>query len=161
MDKTKKIIGRRLTAQHLEYQKIAENVEYKTISRDRLYRLASKLPMIDLISDSEAVILTNLLAIIPDKEFKKGGFPITLRTNQEISFGSLSPGRISTILSRLYDCGLIVIWDFGYYGRRNINDIDYYERYTATIRAIDLRIFIIRYYELKKKVDKKLKRIAY
>lgn len=157
MDKIKKITGRRLTAQHLEYQKIAENVEYKTVSRDRLYRLASKLPMIDLISDSEASILTNLLEIIPDKAFKKGGFPITFRTNQEISFGFRSPGRISTILSRLYDCGLIVIWDFGYFGRQHIDEND---RYTPSTRGINLRIFIIRYYELKEKVNKKRKCVA-
>lgn len=43
MNKTKKIIGRWLTAQHLEYQKIAENVEYKPVSRNKLSKLAYRL----------------------------------------------------------------------------------------------------------------------
>ncbi|WP_051039132.1 helix-turn-helix domain-containing protein [Bartonella vinsonii] len=156
MDRTKKIIGRRLTAQHLEYQKIAENVEYKPVSRNKLSKLAYRLSHIDLISGAESSVLSTLLEITPDKAFKKGGVPIIFKSNQDIGCMTRSPGRVSVLLSSLYDCGLIVIWDFGYFGRQHIDDND---RYTPSTRAIDLRLFIIRYYELKEKVDKKLKSV--
>ncbi|WP_371923344.1 helix-turn-helix domain-containing protein [Bartonella sp. B1098] len=140
--------GRHLTAQHLEYQKIAENVEYKTVSRDRLSKLAYRLPFIGLISESEASILSTLLQITPDKAFKKGGVPIIFKSNRDIGFMTRSPGRVSILLSRLYAHGLIVIWDFGYFGCQHIDEND---RYTSSTRGIDLHILLFGTMSLRKK----------
>lgn len=87
----------------------------------------------------------------------EGGVPIIFKSNQDIGFITRSPGCVSKLLSGLYACGLIVIWDFGYFGCQRIDKDD---RYTPSTRGIDLRIFIIRYYELKEKVDKKLKSVV-
>ncbi|UTO28132.1 helix-turn-helix domain-containing protein [Bartonella harrusi] len=95
--------------------------------------------------------------MLPDKAFRKAGVPILFVANQEIC-SYRSPGRMSRLLSGLYTAGLIVIWDCGYSGRQHTDDN---ERYTVSTRGIDLRMFIIRYRELKEKVDKELKRIQF
>ncbi|WP_273789564.1 helix-turn-helix domain-containing protein [Bartonella sp. ML70XJBT] len=54
------------------------------------------------------------------------------------------------MLSRLYDCGLVVMRDSGNFKRYSVRSRDHG---IITACGIDLRILVARYYELKQKTD--------
>ncbi|WP_039761288.1 plasmid replication protein RepC [Bartonella queenslandensis] len=146
-----KVPGRKLSAHHIEYRKLAENTEMGSVSRAQLIGLARKLEMAGLIKETEAKLLLALLNTTSKASFEKGGVPIVFKSNyclgQEIC---RSESRVSILLSHLYDCGLIVMRDSSnfkrYSGRSRGHGI-------ITACGVDLRILVARYDELKQKVD--------
>ncbi|WP_019223216.1 plasmid replication protein RepC [Bartonella rattaustraliani] len=146
-----KISGRKLSAHHIEYRKLAENAEMGLVSRGELIGLATKLERAGLIKETEAKLLLVLLNTASKDSFEKGGVPIVFKSNfclgQEIC---RSEGRVSRLLSRLYDCGLIVMRDSSNFKRYSVKRPGY-----GIVMACgaDLRILVARYHELKQKVD--------
>ncbi|WP_273721548.1 helix-turn-helix domain-containing protein [Bartonella sp. ML71XJBT] len=146
-----KISGRKLSAHHIEFRKLAENAEMGSVSRGQLIGLAKKLERAGFIRETEAKLLLALLNTASTSSFEKGGVPIVFKSNyclgKEIC---RSESRVSILLSRLYDCGLVVMRDSGNFKRYSVRSRDH-----GIIAAcgIDLRILVARYHELKQKTD--------
>ncbi|WP_208441895.1 plasmid replication protein RepC [Bartonella raoultii] len=149
-----KISGRKLSAHHIEFRKLAENAEMGSVSRGQLIGLVKNLRKTSLIKKNECEILLELLDTTPREEFEKGGVPIVFKGNRRLSYDvGRSVSRVSFLLSRLYDCGFIVMRDSG-----NFKRFPVYNRNHDIVTAcgIDLRILVARYHELKQKVDERL-----
>ncbi|CAK00494.1 plasmid replication protein RepC [Bartonella tribocorum] len=149
-----KVFGRKLSAHHIEYRKLAETAEMGSVSRGQLIGLARKLEMAGLIKETEAKLLLVLLNTASTSSFEKGGVPIVFKSNYCLSNEICrSESRVSILLSSLYDCGLVVMRDSGnfkrYSSRSRSNGI-------ITACGIDLRILVARYHELKQKIDEVL-----
>ncbi|WP_019220185.1 plasmid replication protein RepC [Bartonella florencae] len=147
----KKISGRKLSTHHIEFRKLAENAEMGLVSRGQLIGLVKKLEKAHLIKDTEAKLLLALLDTASISSFEKGGVPIVFKSNYCLSKDiGRSESRVSILLSRLYDCGLVVMRDSGNFKRYSVRSRDH-----GIIAAcgIDLRILVVRYYELKQKTD--------
>ncbi|GAA5109935.1 helix-turn-helix domain-containing protein [Bartonella jaculi] len=149
-----KISGRKLSAHHIEYRKLAENAEMGSVSRGQLIGLVNQLEQTDFIKESEAKLLLNLLRTAPRDQFEKSGVPIVFKSNRQLSYDiKRSESRVSFLLSRLYDCGLIVMRDSGNFKRYPIRN---HSDDIVTACGIDLRILVARYHELKHKADEAL-----
>ncbi|MCZ2328955.1 replication initiation protein RepC [Bartonella sp. F02] len=145
----KKISGRQISAHHIEYRKLAESAQIGSISRGQLIGLARKLEMSGFIKETEGKLLLALLNTAPKVSFEKGGMPIVFKSNYCLGNDiRRSEGRVSRLLSRLYDCGLIVMRDSGNFKRYSMRGHN-----NEMACGIDLRILVVRYYELKQKVD--------
>ncbi|WP_254475500.1 plasmid replication protein RepC [Bartonella sp. B1098] len=122
-----------------------------SVSRGQLIGLAKKLERAGFIRETEGKLLLALLNTASTSSFEKGGVPIVFKSNyclgKEIC---RSESRVSILLSRLYDCGLVVMRDSGNFKRYSIRSRDH-----GIIAAcgIDLRILVARYHELKQKID--------
>ncbi len=80
----KKISGRRLSAHHIEYRKLAESAQIGSVSRGQLIGLVNQLEQTDFIKESEAKLLLNLLRTAPRDSFEKGGVPIVFKNNDKL-----------------------------------------------------------------------------
>nr|WP_272939061.1 plasmid replication protein RepC [Sinorhizobium meliloti] len=90
----------------------------------------------------------SLVALIntgPVESFDRSGSPIVFKPNQQLAFEiGRSVGRVSRILSSLFDAGLITMQDSGNYKRYPIRNGD---GEITDGCGIDLRILIVRYAE--------------
>ncbi|WP_375695876.1 replication initiation protein RepC [Bartonella sp. AC67GZZY] len=145
-----KVFGRKLSAHHIEYRKLAETAEMGSINRGQLIGLVNQLELAEFIKEIEAKLLLTLLKTAPRESFEKGGIPIVFKSNKRLSYEiKRSESRISFLLSRLYDYGFIVMRDSGNFKRYPI----YKDTDIVTACGIDLRILVARYYELKQKIN--------
>ncbi|WP_375666577.1 helix-turn-helix domain-containing protein [Bartonella sp. TT121SHDZB] len=149
-----KIPGRKLSAHHIEYRKLAETAEMGSVSRSQLIGLVKNMKKTGLIKKTECELLLELLDTAPKDSFEKGGFPIVFKSNKRLSYEiKRSESRVSFLLSRLYDGGFIVMRDSANYKRYVVRNRD---DNIVTACGVDLRILVARYHELKQKVDEVL-----
>ncbi|MEN4966836.1 plasmid replication protein RepC [Brucella intermedia] len=151
-------VGRKQTSQRTEFRRLAQTAEIGTVTRGQLTGLAQSLPCLGLINGTEAHLLITLINTAPAESYDKGGRPIVFKSNAALAFEiGRSEGRVSRMLSRLFDAGLITMQDSGNYKRypvRNGNGS------IADACGIDLRILIARFPEFdgmvrKAKAEKK------
>ncbi|RVO72939.1 plasmid replication protein RepC [Sinorhizobium medicae] len=139
-------IGRRITPQRAHYRRLAESADIGAVTRAQLAVLAQSLTCTGLINGTESHLLVALINTAPAESFDKSGRPIIFKSNQQLAFEiGRSVGRVSRMLSRMFDAGLITMQDSGNYKRYPIRNVD------GEIMdgcGIDLRILIVRYAEL-------------
>ncbi|MER8870558.1 replication initiation protein RepC [Mesorhizobium sp. M0814] len=142
----KRPIGRRVTPQRTEYRRLSESAEMGSVTRGQLAVLAHNLPCAGLINASESHLLVTLVNTASPEAFDKGGRPIIFKSNQQLAFEiNRSVGRVSRMLSNLFDAGLVTMQDSGNYKRfphRNADGL------IVDGCGIDMRILIVRYREL-------------
>ncbi|QPB24527.1 plasmid replication protein RepC [Rhizobium sp. 007] len=138
--------GRRITPQRAHFCRLAESARVGTITRAQLAVLVQSLPCIGLINGTESHLLVALINTAQADTFDKSGRPIVFKSNQQLAFEiGRSVGRVSRMLSRLFDAGLITMQDSGNYKRYPIRNG---EGEITDGCGIDLRILIVRYAEL-------------
>ncbi|WP_273755862.1 helix-turn-helix domain-containing protein [Bartonella sp. MM73XJBT.G] len=121
-----KVSGRKLNAHHIEFRKLVENAEMGSVKRGQLIGLAKKLERAGFIRETEAKLLLALLNTASTSSFEKGGVPIVFKSNRQLSYDiQRCESRVSFLLSRLYDCGLIVMRDSGNFKRYSIRSCDH------------------------------------
>ncbi|RUW17402.1 MULTISPECIES: plasmid replication protein RepC [unclassified Mesorhizobium] len=138
--------GRRMTPQRADYRRLAQLAEIGTVTRGQLAVLAQNLTCTGLISATESHLLVTLVNTAPAEAFDKSGRPIIFKSNQQLGFEiGRSVGRVSRMLSSLFDAGLITMQDSGNYKRYPARNGD-----GAIVDGcgIDMRILIARYREL-------------
>ncbi|MER8563679.1 plasmid replication protein RepC [Mesorhizobium sp. M0578] len=142
----KRPIGRRMTSQRAEYRRLAQSAEIGVVTRGQLAVLAHNLPCTGLINATESHLLVTLINTAPGEAFEKAGRPIIFKSNQQLAFEiNRSAGRVSRMLSSLFDTGLVTMQDSGNYKRYPVRSA------SGSIVdgcGIDLRILIVRYREL-------------
>ncbi|MER9664567.1 plasmid replication protein RepC [Mesorhizobium sp. M0159] len=142
----KRPIGRRVTPQRTEYRRLSESAEMGSVTRGQLAVLAHNLPCAGLINASESHLLVTLVNTASPEAFDKGGRPIIFKSNQQLAFEiNRSVGRVSRMLSNLFDAGIVTMQDSGNYKRfphRNADGL------IVDGCGIDMRILIVRYREL-------------
>lgn len=144
--------GRRITPARVRFRQIATNAELGEVSRSQLAVLADALPSTGLVAATDAALLRKLIYTAPDTAYGRDGTPIIFKSNRELAFEmGLSVSRISFLLSRLFDAGLIAMQDSANYRRHAVRNTD-----GAIVDAcgIDLRILVARYAELAEIVRK-------
>ncbi|WP_281432602.1 helix-turn-helix domain-containing protein, partial [Bartonella taylorii] len=82
----KKISGRKLSAHHIEYRKLAESAQIGSVSRGQLIGLAKRMKKASLIKGTESELLLELLDTAPRELFEKGGVPIVFKSNRQLSY---------------------------------------------------------------------------
>lgn len=138
--------GRRMTPQRAQYRRLAESAEIGTVTRAQLAVLAQSLTCTGLINGTESHLFVALINMVPAESFDKSGRPIVFKSNQQLAFEiGRSVGRVSRMLSRLFDAGLVTMQDSGNYKRYPIRNGD---GEITDGCGIDLRILIVRYAEL-------------
>ncbi|CCE98693.1 putative replication protein C (plasmid) [Sinorhizobium fredii HH103] len=139
-------IGRRITPQRAQFRRLAESADIGTVTRAQLAVLAQSLTCTGLINGTESHLLVALINTAPAESFDKSGRPIVFKSNQQLAFEiGRSVGRVSRMLSSLFDVGLITMQDSGNYKRYPIRNGD---GEITDGCGIDLRILIVRYAEL-------------
>lgn len=142
----KRPIGRRVTPQRTEYRRLSESAEMGSVTRGQLAVLAHNLPCTGLINASESHLLVTLVNTASPEAFDKDGRPIIFKSNQQLAFEiNRSVGRVSRMLSNLFDAGLVTMQDSGNYKRyphRNADGL------IVDGCGIDMRILIVRYRQL-------------
>ncbi|MER8573555.1 plasmid replication protein RepC [Mesorhizobium sp. M1374] len=142
----KRPIGRRMTPQRAEYRRLAQSAKIGVVTRGQLAVLAHNLPCTGLINATESHLLVTLINTAPGEAFEKAGRPIIFKSNQQLAFEiNRSAGRVSRMLSSLFDTGLVTMQDSGNYKRYPVRSA------SGSIVdgcGIDLRILIVRYREL-------------
>lgn len=143
-------IGRRMTPARVAYRRMAETAEIGTVTRGQLVALARNLTCIGLIRGAEAHLLEAIINTAPAEAFDEGGRPLVFKSNAEFGWEiDRSEGRVSRMLSRLYDIGLITMNDSGNYKRYPVRSAS---GKIIDGCGIDLRIFVARYQELHDQV---------
>ncbi|RVI62675.1 plasmid replication protein RepC [Sinorhizobium meliloti] len=139
-------IGRRITPQRAHFRRQAESAVIGTVTRGQLAVLAQNLTCTALVNGTESHLLVALIKTVPAESFDRSGRPIVFKSNKQLAFEiGLSVGRVSRMLSRLFDAGLITMQDSGNYKRYPIRNGD---GEITDGCGIDLRILIVRYAEL-------------
>ncbi|WDZ82057.1 plasmid replication protein RepC (plasmid) [Ensifer adhaerens] len=139
-------IGRRITPQRAQFRRLAESADIGTVTRAQLAVLAQSLTCTGLINGTESHLLVALINTVPAESFDRSGRPIVFKSNQQLAFEiGRSVGRVSRMLSSLFDAGLITMQDSGNYKRYPIRNGD---GEITDGCGIDLRILILRYAEL-------------
>ncbi|MDX1047131.1 replication protein C [Sinorhizobium medicae] len=139
-------IGRRITPQRAQFRRLAESADVGTVTRAQLAVLAQSLTCTGLINGTESHLLVALINTVPAESFDKSGRPIVFKSNQQLAFEiGRSIGRVSRMLSSLFDAGLITMQDSGNYKRYPIRNGN---GEITDGCGIDLRILIVRYAEL-------------
>ena len=143
MIKAKGYRARKMNEQRLRYLQMADNCDVGNVSRGQLIALVHQLPAAGIINTTEQSLMIALINTCDACCFDFGGRPIVFKTNAQLAFEiGRSDGRVSRLLSHLYDLGLIVFRDSANFRRFN-------GREAAGGCGIDLRILIARFGELK------------
>ncbi|MDX0481909.1 replication protein C [Sinorhizobium medicae] len=143
-------IGRRITPQRAQFRRLAESADVGTVTRAQLAVLAQSLTCTELINGTESHLLVALINTVPAESFDRSGRQIVFKSNQQLAFEiGRSVGRVSRMLSSLFDAGLITMQDSGNYKRYPIRNGD---GEITDGCGIDLRILIVRYAELDEHV---------
>jgi replication initiation protein RepC len=138
--------GRRITPQRAHFRRLAESAEMGAVTRAQLTILVQSLPCVGLINGTESHLLLALINTAQADTFDKSGRPIIFKSNRQLAFEiGRSVGRVSRMLSRLFDAGLITMQDSGNYKRYPIRNG---QGEITDGCGIDLRILIVRYAEL-------------
>jgi replication initiation protein RepC len=138
--------GRRITPQRAHFRRLAESAEMGAVTRAQLTILVQSLPCVGLINGTESHLLLALVNTAQGDTFDKSGRPIIFKSNRQLAFEiGRSVGRVSRMLSRLFDAGLITMQDSGNYKRYPIRNG---EGEITDGCGIDLRILIVRFAEL-------------
>ncbi|ARO32541.1 replication protein C domain-containing protein (plasmid) [Rhizobium etli] len=139
-------IGRRITPQRIEFCRRAQSAEIGTVTRAQLAVLVQNLTCTGVINATESHLLLALVNTAPPESFNESGRPIVFKSNRQLAFEiGRSVGRVSRMLSRLFDAGLITTQDSGNYKRYPIRNAD---GDITDACGVDLRILIVRYAEL-------------
>ena len=139
-------VGRKLTPQRTAFLRLAQSAEIGTVTRGQLIRLAQALPCLGFLNGTEAHLLVAVINTAPAESYDKDGRPIVFKSNAALAFEiGRSEGRVSRMLSRLYDAGVITMQDSGNYKRYPVRNAD---GSIADACGIDLRILIARFSEL-------------
>ncbi|KAB2739931.1 MULTISPECIES: plasmid replication protein RepC [Brucella] len=139
-------VGRKQTSQRTEFRRLAQTAKIGTVTRGQLIGLAQSLPCLGLINGTEAHLLVVLISTAPAESYDKGGRPIVFKSNAALAFEiGRSEGRVSRVLSRLFDAGVITMQDSDNYKRYPVRDGD---DSIADACGIDLRVLIARFAEL-------------
>lgn len=139
-------IGRRITPQRAHFRRLSESADIGSVTRGQLAVLAQNLTCTGLINGTESHLLVTLINTVPAASFDRSGRPIVFKSNQQLAFDiGRSVGRVSHMLSSLFDAGLITMLDSGNYKRYPIRTGD---GEITDGCGIDLRILIVRYAEL-------------
>jgi len=142
--------GRRITPQRAQFRRLAGSAEIGTVTRAQLAVLAQSLTCTGLINGTESHLLVALINTASAESFDRSGRPIVFKSNQQLAFEiGRSVGRVSRLLSRLFDAGLITMQDSGNYKRYPIRNGD---GVITDGCGIDLRILMVRYAELDERV---------
>ncbi|USJ28590.1 plasmid replication protein RepC [Ensifer adhaerens] len=142
--------GRRITPQRAHFRRLAESAEMGAVTRAQLTILVQSLPCVGLINGTESHLLLALINTAQADKFDKSGRPIIFKSNRQLAFEiGRSVGRVSRMLSRLFDAGLITMQDSGNYKRYPIRNG---EGEITDGCGIDLRILIVRFAELDEMV---------
>ena len=145
--------GRRMTKERAEFRRLAQSTEVGSVTRGQLAVLAKNLMATGMITTAEYALLEAIITTAKAHAFDKGGRPIVYKSNRQLGYDvHKSPGRISRILSRLYDLGLITMQDSANFKRYPIRDG---EGDIADACGIDLRVLIGRYRDLDQLVRQK------
>lgn len=148
----KRQVGRKQTPKRTEFRRLASAAEIGTVTRGQLIGLAQSLPCLGLISGTETHLLVALINTVPAESYDKGGRPIIFKSNAALAFEiGRTEGRVSRMLSRLFDAGIITMQDSGNYKRYPVRNAD---GSIADACGIDLRILIARYAKLYENVRK-------
>lgn len=143
-------VGRKQTPQRTEFRRLAQSAEIGTVTRGQLIGLAQSLPCLGLINGTEAHLLVALINTAPAESYDKGGRPIVFKSNAALAFEiGRSEGRVSRMLSRLFDAGVITMQDSANYKRYPVRNAD---GSIADACGIDLRVLIARFAELDGRV---------
>lgn len=146
MIKAKGYRARKMNEQRLRYLRMADDCVVGDVSRGQLIALVHQLPATGIINATEQSLLIALINTCDANCYDFGGRPIVFKTNAQLAFEiGRSDGRVSRLLSRLYDIGLIVFRDSANFRRFNGRAAD-------GGCGIDLRILIARFAELKEYV---------
>lgn len=149
----KRPTGRRMTKERTEFRRLAQSTEVGSVTRAQLAVLSQNLPCTGLITSTESHLLTTIINTAKAEAFDKAGRPIVFKSNNQLAFEiNRSPGRVSRILSRLFDAGLITMQDSANFKRYPIRDG---EGEISDACGIDLRVLIARYRELDQLVRQK------
>ncbi|WFU92087.1 plasmid replication protein RepC (plasmid) [Rhizobium sp. CC1099] len=139
-------VGRRITPQRTEFRRLAQSAEIGTVTRAQLAVLVQNLTCTGVINGTESHLLLALINTAPAESFDRSGRPIVFKSNRQLAFEiGRSVGRVSRMLSRLFDVGLITTQDSGNYKRYPIRNAD---GEITDACGVDLRILIVRYAEL-------------
>lgn len=139
-------VGRKQTPHRTEYRRLAQSAKIGTVTRGQLIGLAQSLPCLGLINGTEAHLLVALINTAPAESYDIGGRPIVFKSNASLAFEiGRSVGRVSRMLSRLFDAGVITMQDSGNYRRYPVRNAD---GIIADACGIDLRVLIARFAEL-------------
>lgn len=139
-------VGRRITPQRTEFRRLAQSAEIGTVTRAQLAVLVQNLTCTGVINGTESHLLLALINTAPAESFDRSGRPIVFKSNRQLAFEiGRSVGRVSRMLSRLFDVGLITTQDSGNYKRYPIRNAD---GDITDACGVDLRILIVRYAEL-------------
>ncbi|MDH0369799.1 plasmid replication protein RepC [Brucella anthropi] len=139
-------VGRKQTPQRTNFRRLAQSAEIGTVTRGQLIGLAQSLPCLGLINGTEAHLLVVLINTAQTESYNKGGRPIVFKSNAALAFEiGRSEGRVSRMLSRLFDAGVITMQDSGNYKRYPVRNAD---GNIADACGIDLRVLIARFAEL-------------
>lgn len=153
----KRPTGRRMTKERSEFRRLAQSTEIGAVTRGQLAVLAKNLMTIGMITTSEYALLEAIITTAKADAFDKGGRPIVYKSNRQLGYDiNKSPGRVSRILSRLYDLGLVTMQDSANFKRYPIRDG---EGDIADACGIDLRVLIARHHELDQTVRQKREEI--
>ncbi len=153
----KRPTGRRMTKERAEFRRLAQSTEIGSLTRGQLAVLAKNLMTIGMITTSEYALLEAIITTAKADAFDKGGRPIVYKSNRQLGYDiNKSPGRVSRILSRLYDLGLVTMQDSANFKRYPIRDG---EGDIADACGIDLRVLIARHHELDQLVRQKREEI--
>lgn len=153
----KRPTGRRMTKDRAEFRRLAQSTEIGTVTRGQLAVLAKNLMTIGMITTAEYALLEAIITTAKADAFDKGGRPIVYKSNRQLGYDiNKSPGRVSRILSRLYDLGLVTMQDSANFKRYPIRDG---EGDIADACGIDLRVLIARHHELDQLVRQKREEI--
>ncbi|MCY1667392.1 plasmid replication protein RepC [Rhizobium sp. SL86] len=142
----KRPIGRKMTPERLKYITLSQSVIMGSVQRFELSTLAKSLPCTGIINGTEAHLLLTLINTTGKEAFESGGMPIVFKSNRQLAFEiNRSESRVSFLLSRLFDRGLISMQDSGNYKRYGYMSVDRKD----DACGIDLRILVARYDELR------------
>lgn len=145
--------GRRITTERAEFRRLAQSTEVGTVTRAQLAVLAQNLTCVGLLNSTESHLLTRIINTAKPEAFDKGGRPFVFKSNRQLAFEiGKSEGRVSRLLSRLFDLGLITMQDSANFKRYPIRDE---EGEISDACGIDLRILIARYDDLDQLVKRK------
>ncbi|RDJ02012.1 plasmid replication protein RepC [Rhizobium grahamii] len=145
-------VGRRVTPARTAFRRLAELTELGSVTRGQLAVLAQTLPCTGLINGTESHLLTVLVNTAPAEAFSRSGRPIVFKSNRQLAFEvGRSAGRVSRILSRLFDLGLVTMQDSGNYKRYSVRNP---HGEIAEGFGVDLRILVARYGELNENVNR-------
>jgi replication initiation protein RepC len=142
-----------MTKERADFRRLAQSTEVGAVTRAQLAVLAQNLPCVGLVSSTESHLLTKIINTATADAFDKGGRPIVFKSNRQLAFEiGKSEGRVSRLLSRLFDLGLITMQDSANFKRYPVRD---QEGEISDACGIDLRILIARYADLDQLVKRR------